>query len=163
MSTDNKFGYNNKETQSESKMATKKTGTEYYIGDISYVTSPEEWQEIFSLYEREVGPECVLRDKRKVFILPTLYGDGSYTDLQNREYWVDSGTIGAIKVSDIKDQKKFQNAKEMELGQVLPLPYDLSAEEVSMDGGFLKFGEVVIDTGGGIEYLPEEVIDEGAE
>jgi len=150
----------------ENKMATKKTGVEYYIGDISYVTSPEEWQEIFSLYEREVGPECVLRDKRKVFVLPTLYGDGSYTDLQNREYWVDSGTIGAIKVSDIKDQKKFQNAKEMELGQVLPLPYDLSAEEVSggvENGGLLKFGEVIIDTGGGIEYLPEGIIDGEAE
>jgi hypothetical protein len=32
-----------------------------------------------------------------------------------------------------------------------------------MDGGFLKFGEVVIDTGGGIEYLPEGIIDREAE
>ena len=163
MSTDSKFGYNINRTQSEDKMATKNTGVEYWISDLCYVLDGEEWDELIALTERNPGPEYTLKGNRKVFMLPTFHGDGQYFDAESREYWVDSGFIGAIKVSDIVDEDKFTNATEMELGQRAVMPYDLSADNVTEYFGVLKFGEVIIDTSGGIEYLPTEDIDEETE
>ena len=147
---------------SQGKMATKKTGVEYIICDLSYVTTDREWGEIYNLFLQEGGPELTLGDGRKVFMQRTMYGDGQYFDGQNREYYVDSGTLGAMKISDITAHAKLQNVKEMELGSIVTMEYDLTEEFVMESEGNLLFGEVVVVTGDALEYKPVNVVEEEA-
>jgi hypothetical protein len=130
---------------------------------LSYVTSDKEWGEIYNLFLQGGGPEVTLGDGRKVFMMNTLYGDGQYFDGQNREYYVDSGTLGAMKISDITAQAKLQNVKEMELGVITALEYDLTVENVTEDEGNLIFGNVVVVTGDALEYKPVSVVEGEAE
>jgi hypothetical protein len=149
-------------SNSQDKMATKKTGVEYVICDLSYVTNDKEWSELYNLFLVEEGPELTLSDGRKVFMQRTMYGDGQYFDGQNREYYVDSGTLGAMKISDITALNKLQNVKEMELGVITALEYDLTVENVTEDEGNLIFGNVVVVTGDALEYKPVSVVEEEA-
>jgi hypothetical protein len=146
-------------SNSQDKMATKVTGVDWYIGDLSYVTTDKEWSELYNLFLVEEGPELTFSDGRKVFMMNTLYGDGQYFDGQNREYYVDSGTLGAMRISDITAHAKLQNVKEMELGVITALEYDLTVENVTEDEGNLIFGNVVVVTGDALEYKPVNVVE----
>lgn len=80
------------------------TGT-YYIGDLCYVLSDEDWEQLHSLMFPG-GHECItgkhtLSDGRQLLIMSTLEGDGVYFDTAGRNYSVDSGTIGAMLVDDL--------------------------------------------------------------
>ena len=73
----------------------------YWIGDLCYVLH-EVWHEVCDHLEDD-GNWVTLKDGRRYALMSTAYGDGAYLDLQDREYFVDSGTIGIILVDDIKD------------------------------------------------------------
>lgn len=78
---------------------------EYYIGDLCYVMH-DRWNEVCALLyksRKKSEGEFVLKDGTRIACYDTVYGDGIYGDNidANNEYWVDSGTLGCILISDI--------------------------------------------------------------
>ena len=117
----------------------------YYFGDLCYVMH-NEWDEacniMFDPTNGDPGEGVfALKDGRKFAIFGTRYGDGVYDDQEGREYCVDSGSIGCILLSDIRDDTY---EVVTDVGAII----DFEAPfEVSADNGVLKFGPVEIDTG----------------
>jgi hypothetical protein len=126
-------------------MKNENASTKYYVGDLCYVMHPE-WNEVCDLvtFDNE-NSAYELSDGRQFFMLNTAYGDGTYNDNFGRPYSVDSGTIGAIKVSDITDPE-FQDAVKNGLGQIVEFPVELDETSVYADGGMLAFDTLYIDT-----------------
>lgn len=75
----------------------------YYIGDLCYVLRDEVWDEVCRLTISSgtcLEGKFTLSDGRDFVMLGTKWGDGTYNDFMGRRYFVDSGTIGCIKVDD---------------------------------------------------------------
>jgi hypothetical protein len=121
--------------------------TKYYIGDLCYVMS-EEWEDVCdAFYSGDDEPLYELKDGRTFFMLNTAYGDGQYNDQNGLPYAVDSGSIGAIKVDDIRGSK-LAGVLERGLGHVHEFPYELTGLDVEDTNGILCFADVAIDTAG---------------
>jgi hypothetical protein len=127
----------------------------YYIGDLCYVMH-DEWDEAVSLMfpyepgepERKVDGEFTLRDGRRFANFGTRWGDGTYMSNMRTRHMVDSGSIGCIRVEDIRD-KTYDNIET--LGAVVEFDQPF---EVSEDSGLICFGAVEIET------TPEYEFDE---
>lgn len=116
----------------------------YYIGDLCYVMN-DEWDDVCSLLfaGRDDGGcnegEFVLADGRRFAIYNTVYGDGSYRDADGNSYSVDSGSIGCIRIEDIRLTDK------NDIGSGVAITFT-DPFETSGEGAVLKFGYVEIDT-----------------
>jgi hypothetical protein len=80
----------------------------YYVGDLCYVMDDKEWEEFCSITikdQRCLEGEFVMSDGRRFAVYGTRYGDGIYQDQHHNNYSVDAGSIGCIKVEDIKAKK----------------------------------------------------------
>ena len=71
----------------------------YYVGDLCYVMSDADWNEVCELTIK--GNECIdgeftLKDGRRFAMYGTKFGDGEYRDQYGNSYCVDSGSIGCI-------------------------------------------------------------------
>ncbi len=126
-------------------MEIKTLTTEYYVGDLCYVMH-DAWSEVCDLTPFDNSAhQFNLSDGRTFFLLNTKYGDGTYRDQLDRMYSVDSGTLGAIKVRDIRDPEATP-AMMRRLGQIVSMP-ELQEHDCYADEGTLVFGTVVIETG----------------
>ena len=120
------------------------TAGEYYVGDLCYVMSDEEWEEVCRL--TIVGQKCIsgeftMADGRRFAMYNTRWGDGIYQDKNYKKYSVDSGTIGCIKVEDIKYDKYGERLDT--LGNIYKFDFDFVS---SVNEGLIQFGRVLIDT-----------------
>ena len=116
----------------------------YYVGDLCYVMHPE-WDEFCDLTirgERCLEGEFALADGRRFATLSKAYGDGTYRSNINTFHSVDSGSIGCIRVEDIRDNTYSDIER---LGAIVEFTEPF---EVSTDYGLLKFGHVLIETAG---------------
>ncbi len=121
----------------------------YYIGDLCYVMHPE-WDECVDLFfppDEQGFPggaegEFTLKDDRRFASFGTAYGDGTYRSNLNTFHSVDSGSIGCIRVEDIRDTT-YDLARIEELGAIVEFDQPF---EVSADQGLLVFGHVEIET-----------------
>jgi hypothetical protein len=83
---------------------------EYYIGDLCYVMH-DEWDEVCDLlFEGRSDQGCnegefTLKDGRQFAIYNTNFGDGVYQTDFGDTCCVDSGSIGCILKSDIRDNQ----------------------------------------------------------
>ena len=117
----------------------------YYIGDLCYVMHPE-WDECCDLFfpaghpPRGVEGEFTLKDGRRFASFGTAHGDGSYHSSIGTSHCVDSGSIGCIRVEDIRDNA-YDNIEE--LGAIVEFDRPF---EVSEDQGLIVFGHVQIET-----------------
>jgi hypothetical protein len=133
----------------------------YYIGDLCYVMH-DEWSEVCSLLiaGRDDGScnegEFVLADGRRFAIYNTAYGDGSYLDTDGNSYGVDSGSIGCIRIEDIRLTDK----NTIGLGVALTF---ISPFETSGEGAVIRFGDVEIDTDPPYEDDYDDDVDEAQE
>ena len=90
----------------------------YYVGDLCYVMTDEEWREVCKILFETDEPSGVrdgefqLKDGRRFATYGTRWGDGLYKDQFGRKYSVDAGLIGCIKLSDIK-ANKYDNIEEL--------------------------------------------------
>jgi hypothetical protein len=129
----------------------------YYVGDLCYVMHPE-WKEVCRLFFPPYAPpkgvegEFTLADGRRFASFATAYGDGEYRSSINTLHSVDSGSIGCILLSDIRDNQ-YSLERLQELGAII----DFEAPfEVEADYGLLKFGNVLIETAGDDEWEEED-------
>ena len=127
----------------------------YYIGDLCYVMH-DAWDECCELFfppghpPRGVEGEFVLKDGRRYASFGTTHGDGTYHANIGTSHSVDSGSIGCIRVEDIRDTE-YENIEE--LGAIVEFDQPF---EVSTDQGLLVFGHVQIETAGGYDEDEEE-------
>lgn len=133
-----------------------KAGT-YYIGDLCYVLE-KEWDLVCSVViegETVKEGEMQLPDGREFSTYCTTFGDGSYLDQYERNFDVDSGTIGCIKVQDI-DSELLDEVKKINLGQIVNFDRDFTTGK---EGGIIYFGTVSIDTDPEEDWEEDEDID----
>lgn len=128
----------------------------YYIGDLCYVMHPE-WDECCDLFfppGDNIGPgregEFVLKDGRRFASFGTAYGDGTYTSNIGTSHSVDSGSIGCIRVEDIRDNTH-DNIER--LGAIVEFDQPF---EVFADTGMLVFGHVKIETNDEYDWDEDE-------
>ncbi len=121
----------------------------YYIGDLCYVMQ-DEWGEMCRLFFANRNDHSCnegkfqLADGRTYACFNTAHGDGEYYDSKRLySFSVDSGSIGCILVSDLREPVS-------DLGAVVEFkePFHCSNE-----GGVIKFGTVAINTD---DWEPEE-------
>ena len=112
---------------------------DYYIGDLCYVLSDEDYDALLEIIISS-NKMALWEGEFKgfpVFVAPTAYGDGVYTDNDGDEYFVDSGTIGIVP------EELIDSNNRADLGNIIEFRTDF---EVSYDDGTFKFDDVVIDT-----------------
>ena len=119
-----------------------KAGT-YYIGDLCYVFSRDDWDEVCALTLD--GMKCLegefeLSDGRKFAMYNTAYGDGEYNDQFGNKYSVDSGTIGCVLW---KDTTRYEYILA-DVGAVVDMKEDF--DTCSDGNGLIKIGSTTIDT-----------------
>lgn len=79
----------------------------YYVGDLCYVMHPQ-WKEVCNLMfacdgNYVLDGEFNLANGVRFALHSTAYGDGTYQDQEGRDYPVDAGLIGCIRVDDVYD------------------------------------------------------------
>ncbi len=116
----------------------------YYIGDLGYVIHGSAWDEVCNLTFPCSGEEregrIVLKDGRELFIFSTAHGDGEFKDQFGNTYGVDSGTLGAIRVEDIRDDTL------IELGCFHTFDQPLTDDDCCSVDDVITFGHIHIDT-----------------
>lgn len=116
----------------------------YYIGDLCYVMH-DVWDEVCSLTCPQDGPtqqgQFQLADGRKFLLFDSLYGDGEYFDNLGNSYPVDSGTLGAILLDDIRDE-----TAHPESGAIHVMARPLTASNCREAKGEIWFNNIVIMT-----------------
>lgn len=99
----------------------------YYVGDLCYVMHPE-WDEVCDLIikDREVlDGEFNLSDGRRFAIYSTQYGDGLYRSNRGTMHSVDAGSIGCIRIEDIRDPEATEAAMKS-LGAIVEFTEDFA-------------------------------------
>lgn len=138
------------------KVAVMPAGT-YWIGDLCYVMH-DVWDEFCEkAYDSKTGQAnngvMVLNNGVQVAWFNTMYGDGTYNDVQRREYPVDAGLIGCIRIDNINAGKD----NDMYGGHTVNFA---KAFECGYEDGLIWFGygkdAVDIETGDIGEYDDEE-------
>lgn len=136
----------------------------YYIGDLCYVMH-DAWDEVCELlYPYDDGERTGrlhLKDGREFFIFGTEHGDGEYKDQFGNTYGVDSGTLGAIRVEDIRDETYTKEALS-KLGCFHTFDQLLTDDDCCSVDGVVVFGHIHIDTDP-LQDDEEEYFDEDDE
>ena len=121
----------------------------YYIGDLCYVMTDDEWLEFCDITIRGtqvIDGEFQLKDGRRFATYGTAYGDGVYNDQYGNSYSVDAGLIGCIRVEDIRAEK-YENI--LELGSIMEFDKSFVTSGGRSDGsweGVIQFGHVKVET-----------------
>ena len=122
---------------------------EYYIGDLCYVMTDEEWDEFCSItifHNKVIDGEFQLKDGRRFATYCTAWGDGVYYDQYGHAYPVDAGLIGCIKTEDIRAEK-YDNL--LDVGAIVKFDNAFvtsGGHQLSVWEGAIQFGHVVIET-----------------
>lgn len=136
------------------KSAIQMPAGRYYVGDLCYVMHPQ-WEEFCDKTiagSDIIDGEITLDNGVKVATFSTMYGDGCYTDQFGREYGVDAGLIGCIRVTDINDPNP-----QIEGGNIIEFTSEFECFE---DEGTIRFGDICIHTG---DEEEEDSYGEGGE
>lgn len=116
----------------------------YYIGDLAYVFSDEYWDKVCDITTNDGdcrSGEFEMPDGRRFAMYQTKFGDGSYQDQRRNIYFVDSGTIGCILMSDLDSGKYGEGVGNY--SAVITFDKEFST---SYSNGMICFGNVCIDT-----------------
>ena len=121
----------------------------YYVGDLCYVMDNDEWAQVCArtIQGKSLADgEFELPDGRKFAIYATSWGDGGYQDYYGNEYSVDSGSIGCIKLEDIKAEK-YDDIER--LGAIVEFETDFvtgGGRGTKGWNGIIQFGRIAIET-----------------
>ena len=127
----------------------------YYVGDLCYVMHPQ-WKEVCDLMFATDGNgvldgEFNLANGVRFAVHSTAYGDGTYYDEQDRQYPVDAGLIGCIRVEDVYDPMWYlEGVHTVEFDKPFQIVYnDGRISFVTKDGNIV----VEIDTADEEEFV----------
>lgn len=128
---------------------------EYYIGDLCYCMH-DEWDEVCDLlFEGRSDQGCnegqfTLKDGRQFAIYNTQHGDGVYNTSFGGRCCVDSGSIGCILKSDIRDnQYTEEHLKDLAVFHTFKTDFDTGIEFDSYtDDEGDQYDEKILDFGG---------------
>jgi len=101
----------------------------YYVGDLCYVMHPQ-WKQVCDLMFATSGNSVLdgefnLANGVRFAVQSTAYGDGVYYDEQGRQYPVDAGLIGCIRVEDVYDPEWYlEGVHTVEFKNPFTLEYD---------------------------------------
>jgi hypothetical protein len=121
----------------------------YYVGDLCYVMDNDEWDQVCARTiqgKSFADGEFELNDGRKFAIYGTSWGDGVYHDYYGHSYSVDSGSIGCIKLEDIKAEK-CDNL--LDFGAIVDFKIDFvtgGGRGTKGWDGIIQFGSIAIET-----------------
>lgn len=121
----------------------------YYVGDLCYVMNDDEWEQVCARTiqgKSFADGEFELNDGRKFAIYGTSWGDGGYQDYYGNEYSVDSGSIGCIKLEDIKAEKYGDIER---LGAIVEFETNFvtgGGRGTKGWNGIIQFGRIAIET-----------------
>jgi hypothetical protein len=133
--------------------------TKYYVGDIGYLATPDEWQEY--CYSVPVRQELLQQynegdiikehyfggdSKKPFYAFSTAAGDGTYIDNAGRRYSVDSGGIGMIETRFITDKGKLKEVVNKGLGHIIEMD-KVTPDQVDWQAGTIIFADIIIATG----------------
>ncbi len=112
----------------------------YYIGDLGYVLTDPQWDEVCELthlgnWREEKEGLFMLKSGILFSLFTTKHGDGIYKDQEDRTYVVDSATIGCIPVHAI--------STITQKGHVVTLDKSFTPYK---HNSLLHFGTICIDT-----------------
>ena len=112
----------------------------YYVGDLCYVLN-DSWDEFCSITIKD--EECLsggfrFKDGREFVTFQTIYGDGTYRDRDGREYPVDAGLIGCVRVEDMD----CEDIDVCDGGHIIAFAKPFVCERVGTE---LYFGKIAID------------------
>ena len=102
----------------------------YFCGDLCYVMHPQ-WKEVCNLMfacddNRVLHGEFNLANGVRFAVQSTAYGDGTYYDDEGREYPVDAGLIGCIRVEDVYDPEWYlEGVNQVEFEYPFTVEYEL--------------------------------------
>jgi hypothetical protein len=122
----------------------------YYIGDLCYVMTDDEWKEICSITisgQKVIDGEFQLSDGRRFATYSTAFGDGVYHDQYGHSYSVDAGLIGCIKLEDIKYVDNYDQF--LDIGAIMEFDNSFATSGGRGDEGWeglIQFGHVMIET-----------------
>jgi len=122
----------------------------YYIGDLCYVMTDDEWKEICSITisgQKVIDGEFQLSDGRRFAAYSTAFGDGVYHDQYGHSYSVDAGLIGCIKLEDIKYVDNYDQF--LDIGAIMEFDNSFATSGGRGDEGWeglIQFGHVMIET-----------------
>jgi hypothetical protein len=127
----------------------------YYVGDLCYVMH-ERWDEFCDVTisgTHVLSGEMELKDGTRFACYSTKWGDGSYLDDDHREYSVDAGLIGCVRMEDLELDVDGNSTRG---GQVIEFkePFETSSED-----GKIYFGDICIDTDPSFDEYEEEEED----
>lgn len=100
----------------------------YFCGDLCYVMHPQ-WEEVCDLTFASgsnyvLDGEFNLANGVRFTLHSTAYGDGTYQDQEGRDYPVDAGLIGCIRVEDVVDPEAWlEGVQTVEFTQPFELVY----------------------------------------
>lgn len=123
---------------------------EYYIGDLCYVMH-DAWNEVCDLIfperaQRGLEGEFSLKDGRRFALYNTNHGDGTYKTDSDSVCFVDSGTIGCIMKSQIKDfSYDDEQLKNMAVFHTFDEPFQTRADIVGREK-IIRFGNFNVYT-----------------
>jgi hypothetical protein len=116
----------------------------YYVGDLCYVLGTK-WNAVCDTVISGKGGlldgEHKLPDGIVFAMYSTAYGDGCYTDAEDREYAVDSGSIGCVLLTDC-DKTRIE-IEEAALGHIVEFPRRFNTY---CNKGVINIGDISIDT-----------------
>lgn len=115
---------------------------EYYIGDLCYAMSDDDWQQfIMEVEEETVSKFCINGIEYQVWYASTEFGDGEYDATIRSESVgtcpVDSGTIGIISVAALDVENAGHGITHTFTQSFIP----------EVDFGTMYFGPISIETG----------------
>lgn len=126
----------------------------YYVGDLYYVAN-KEWDKIIGLVfegRNQIGGAnegiFTLSNNRKFATFFTANGDGTFLDQKNRQYLVDSGSIGCILVSDIivNETTNFDNGNIIDFHEPFEVSGGRYGDNYESWNSVINIGSVQIDT-----------------
>ena len=115
----------------------------YYVGDLCYVLK-NSWDAVCNMViaDRDcLDGEFKLPDGRLFAMYSTRWGDGVYDDQEGRQYCVDAGSIGCVRLEDCDVSR--EDIEEDRLGHIVT--FDRSFKTGAMHGQII-IDRLVIDT-----------------
>jgi hypothetical protein len=114
------------------------TAGTYWIGDLRYALSDDEWCDVQHVIESNRFGEHTLPNGKRYAIYSTVFGEGVFCDDFDREYYSCTGTIGCVALQNHVASSTF--------GHVLKFKYDFQTGYLDDAECIIFFGNVEINT-----------------